>query len=206
MERRGGGCERRMPVSQTEVGIAHLTQGRADLRETLRRETRAQHDRLDAMMADMPMGDDEDYRRFLAIQYRARQPVEAWLAQNAESALTPPPQCPALAADLAELGAPVPEGDASFAAPEGSDLGVAWVLAGSSLGNRTLLKQRRKAGLDGPTRFLSCSAMPDFFRHLLATMNRAHAPAQSDAAVAGARAVFSLFEREAAHALAEDAR
>lgn len=195
-----------MPMSQTEVGIAHLTQDKAEsLRETLRRETRAEHDRLDAMMADLPLGSDADYRRFLAIQYRARRPVETWVAQNMESAWAPPPQCPAIAADLADLDAETPAGGAPFSAPEGSGLGVAWVLAGSSLGNRALLKQRTKAGLDGPTRFLSCSLMSDFFKHLLLKINCDREPEQHALAVAGARSVFALFEREATLALSENA-
>ena len=56
----------------------------------------------------------------------------------------------------------VPPSDGSFSLPlleaparDAQILGAAWVLAGSSLGNRAILAQRRKRGLAGPVHFLS---------------------------------------------------
>lgn len=174
----------------------------ASLREILRRETREEHDRLDAMMSAMPLGSDADYARFLIVQYRARYAVEGWLAMHCPSGDSPPPQCPALAADLMELETDIPTDIAEFAAPSGSELGISWVLAGSSLGNRSLLKQRIRAGLDGPHRFLSSEDMPAFFKQMLAKINAAPFTGTRALNVAGAKSVFDRFLQEASEALA----
>jgi heme oxygenase len=115
------------------------------LRTHLRAATMAAHDLLDhAMQAASGWQTCEDYARFLALQYAARLPLEAWLAEHAPADLAPPLQTPLLARDLATLGADLPPHGPAFtdAAPRpGQALGTVWVLAGSALGNKAIAKQ-----------------------------------------------------------------
>lgn len=108
-----------------------------------------------------------------------------------------------LQTDLHELGVEPEEGDESLDLPDGyAALGAAWVLAGSSMGNRAMLARRRKYGIQGPERFLSDSAMPAYFRDLLEVLGNAHTPAALRQAIKGARATFLLFEEAfASHSL-----
>ncbi|MBU2341071.1 MAG: biliverdin-producing heme oxygenase [Alphaproteobacteria bacterium] len=170
-----------------------IRSGDTTLRRVLKRETRDSHDRLDAAMGDWPVGSVEGYALFLQTQYRSREPIERWIAQALPADEAPPAQAPLIARDLAELGVALPEtGD--FALPEGADpIGLVWALAGSSLGNRSMLRQRQKTGAVGPERFLSDTAMTEFFTRLRARIERPASDALAGPAVAGAKAVFAAF-------------
>ena len=115
------------------------------LRDGLRSSTAKAHDRLDATMREASgWSAQQDYASFLSIQLSARVPVEKWLERHAPPRLLPPAQSPLLAQDLTAMGYPLPypAGDFAFE-PESefSVLGAAWVLAGSALGNRAILKE-----------------------------------------------------------------
>lgn len=167
--------------------------GDTTLRRVLKRETRDSHDRLDAAMADWPVGSVEGYALFLQTQYRSREPIERWIAQALPAEEAPPAQAPLIAQDLAELRMALP-GTEDFALPEDADpIGLVWALAGSSLGNRTMLRQRRTIGAAGPQHFLSDTAMTEFFTRLRARIERPAADALASRAVAGAQAVFAAF-------------
>lgn len=167
--------------------------GEDTLRRILKRETRDSHDRLDGAMGDWPLGSHEGYAAFLLTQYRARAPIEAWIAQALPATEAPPAQAPLIARDLAELGVALPSTH-EFALPEGADpVGVVWALAGSSLGNRTMLRQRQKIGAAGPEHFLADGAMTEFFSALRARIERPASPQLARSAIAGAQAVFAAF-------------
>lgn len=172
-------------------------------RNYLKTGTAASHDRLDARLGALVMGDTRDYAAFLDIQYRARVGVEEWLA----GADTPPPrQSALLAQDIATLGRLVPEDVPAFTPPAGSDaLGVCWVLAGSSLGNRAILAQLRKNGVDWPVDFLSDTGMTTYWRSLLPALERPHSIDTDDAALRAAQATFSHFNAIVADSLAREA-
>lgn len=161
------------------------------LRTVLKQRTRPLHDKLDAMLGHAPL-DSCGYVAFLGVQYASRAPIEAWAAVMAPE-IRPPASAPLIAQDLASLGVPLPC-EARFVWPAGADpLGVAWALAGSSLGNRALLHQRRKAGLEGPDRFLTDPAPVLYFQALLPRLAEAVPAARADAAARGAEAVFRTF-------------
>ena len=144
----------------------------------------------------MPLGSDRDYAAFLKAQYVARSAIEAaFVAQPPFGMSAPPPQSKLLAADIADLGMSLPhvEATAKFRTAEQS-LGACWVVAGSSLGNRTLLSRRTKAGLHGPTRFLSDRQLASHFGALLKVLEQPFAEYQVNAAIQGAIATFALFE------------
>ncbi|MBD2842839.1 biliverdin-producing heme oxygenase [Erythrobacter rubeus] len=155
--------------------------------------------------------DRESYARFLTLQYRARSPIEAWLAANAPKDMQPPPQCPAIVRDLAALGsqswAMSRSPCANFLAPEQTGAqatGIAWVLAGSALGNRSILKELGRAGRsDWPTEFLADAAMLGFWSDLKRRMQGVASRRDIDSATQGALAAFDHF---LALALASGAR
>ncbi|WP_156894004.1 hypothetical protein [Erythrobacter cryptus] len=175
--------------------------GAADLRGHLRGTTMAAHGLLDAaMQAAAGWHSRADYARFLALQHAARAPVEAWLAAHAPAPLHPPPQTPLIAADLAALGAasapppaPAPR-IAALGRGAGAVLGVAWVLAGSALGNRAIARAVTRIGAGAwPVAFLGDRAMLAFWQALRARIERPCGPREAEGAAAAAEAVFAHF-------------
>jgi heme oxygenase len=191
-----------------------------DLRLHLRAATMAAHDLLDhTMQAASGWQSLADYARFLSLQHAARAPIEVWLESHAPADLRPPAQTPLIARDLAALGLALPAPAAAFAmadeaAPEGKAstgeaLGAAWVLAGSALGNKAILKQMRRAsaahGADWPSAFLGDEAMLAYWQGLRARIERPAAAAQARAAAGAASAVFRHFIAHASQAAAAGA-
>ncbi|MFN2099766.1 biliverdin-producing heme oxygenase [Altererythrobacter sp. MF3-039] len=162
------------------------------IRSRLRTVTRGLHDRLDrAMPSDF--SDRASYARFLRIQLAARLPVERWLVRNAPDELVPPSQTALIRHDLSSLGASQVIQEPKFELePDGDALGVAWVLAGSHLGNRFLLKGL-PAALELPTAFFSDTRMTDFWKGLQSRLE-ADCPKDADLpAERSATIVFDLF-------------
>ncbi|QFT76768.1 biliverdin-producing heme oxygenase [Erythrobacter sp. THAF29] len=143
----------------------------------------------------------ENYARFLKLQHAARQPVEAWLGLNAHSRDRPPNQTGLIAQDLAQLGLAPLATDETFAIAgtrtgqeDDLALGVAWVLAGSSLGNLSIAGEIRRCGnAQWPTAFLSDPAMLEFWKRLRAKLENSASEARIDAASRAAIAVFDHF-------------
>lgn len=208
-----------------DTATTHSAPGAADnLRFALREVTAAAHDLLDNSMREASgWTTREDYLRFLTLQYAARAPVEAWLSEHAPTALCPPAQSPLIADDLIKAGAAVPAIAGPFtlagrpshhrkadmadtAAAEA--LGAAWVLAGSSLGNRAILKELRRAASDEgrdqwPASFLADPAMLQFWQTLRRRIERPASKAEVGAASRAALAVFDHFTEFVAPGSAE---
>lgn len=163
----------------------------ASLRDILRHATRERHEALDVGLS--PLADGPDYPAFLSFQHAARQPVEAWFAAQ-PAILQPPPQISLISADLDELGQPIPEPGPRFLPQDpGEAIGIAWVLAGSSLGNKVILKRRNAFDGGRATRFLADPAMPGFWSSLRTRLQR---PADAEAcelAIEGAQRAFDHF-------------
>ena len=163
------------------------------LRAHLKAGTRALHDELDEKLAPAALGDDQSYAMFLSAQYAARLPVERWL-ENAAIPFAPPVQCQLIAADLHAMGRATPAATDPFSLPENAEpVGAFWALAGSSLGNRAMLAQRRKANLSAPVRFLSDEAMPAYFKKLRPFLEQSVAHSHAQSAIRAADAVFRQF-------------
>jgi heme oxygenase len=188
-----------------------------DLRLHLRAATMAAHDLLDhTMQAASGWQTLADYTRFLSLQHAARAPIELWLESHAPADLRPPAQTPLIARDLAALGLALPAPAADFAMADegtagaevlgGEALGAAWVLAGSALGNKAILKQMRRAsaahGANWPSAFLGDDAMLAYWQGLRARIERPAAAEQASAAADAASAVFQHFIAHASHAAA----
>lgn len=169
-----------------------------DLRQTLRAATSHAHDRLDSSMRQV--GDWTTrcgYVRFLQLQHAARSSVEKWLSRHARVSDAPPPQTQLIERDLVAMGESAHQLAPDFTHDDtGADavLGIAWSLAGSSLGNRAILKDVRRAGGDGatvPCAFLSDPAMQAFWARLRRRIER---PASLHEAAAASRSARALFE------------
>ena len=174
---------------------------RVTLRQHLRAATADAHDRLDFAMRDASGWTvREDYIRFLTLQLSARRPVESWLVQRAPAHLLPPAQAPLIERDLIAMGARLAPWPAAipFQPPAPSDasvLGVAWVLAGSALGNRSILKEVNAQGADWSAAFLADPSMLEFWQRLRVRMERPARNEEASAASAAAEGVFSHFIR-----------
>ncbi|UAB78798.1 biliverdin-producing heme oxygenase [Erythrobacter sp. SCSIO 43205] len=173
---------------------------RQTLRLHLRGATAALHDRLDtAMRPPEDWRARGEYVRFLTTQYEARVPIEKWLFENAPEELTPPEQSPLLAHDIAALGAQLPARRVEFALKDKGDasmLGAAWVLAGSSLGNRAMLHDMRRVLPDQnqwPAAFLSSTAMTEFWQGLRPALEAPASVHDEELAEQAARQIFDHF-------------
>ena len=156
----------------------------------------------------MPLTCDASYACFLQAQYSARCVVEKAVGQCPPLAIAPPPaQSELIADDLRDLQAQLPEPSPPITLSGPAEaLGAAWVLAGSSMGNRAMLARRRKAGLAGPVRFFSDERLPAYFATLREVLAAPHDARTVAAAITGARATFAVFEHAfAAHALEQAA-
>lgn len=168
--------------------------GFATLRDELRNSTKQCHDALDAAVRPWALG--EDYLTFLHVQFEARLPFEDWLDSNAPAGLKPPAQTPLLLADIEQSGGSrsFDGGGQACQLTPASFLGVAWALAGSSLGNRAMLARRRKLDLAGPVSFLSDAAMTEYWTSLLPLLDQRVDRAEFGPVQAGALAVFARFQ------------
>lgn len=177
-----------------------MTAPAVTLRFRLREATARAHDLLDdAMRAASGWETQADYVRFLQLQHAARTPVEAWFDRNAPADLNPPHQTRLIARDLAAMDAALPLAARPFSPPtqdRGAALGAAWALAGSALGNRSILKEvRRTAGTGGtfPHAFLGDPGMLAFWTRLRRRIERIGGDDELAIASAGAAAVFDHF-------------
>lgn len=162
------------------------------LHSALRDHTAAQHELLDASIGAFETLDA--YRGFLRASYRFRAAAETALADFVP--WPPLALAPLMAADLAVLGesvaeAPPPPG---FAASGPRRLGMSYVLEGSSLGSRLLVRRAQGLGLSadngaGHLAAQSCdrTRWPAFLRLLSYTPSAFHAEV-----LAGAALTFDL--------------
>ncbi len=124
------------------------------VRWILKRSTAEQHHLLDGLVSRLGCFDDlAGYGRWLAAMHGFYGGVEDALTGHDASAIVGPSRMrqrrQALAADLADLGAPIQE-VSSHVAPRAADasevLGVLYVTEGSTLGARVLLARARALG------------------------------------------------------------
>ena len=166
-----------------------------EIRSFLRGETNELHRELDAIAGGF--SSHADYARFLQGTFRHRAPVETSLvasAAGARSAWHPRQLLPMLEQDLEDLMAPRPPADPFRLSNDmASFLGAAYVLEGSTLGARILVKEADALGF-GPeigARYLSAQASSlDSWRDLLVELDRLDRQ-QWDAAARSARSVFT---------------
>ncbi len=173
-------------------------------RDYLRVGTAEAHDTLDVRLGALAEGDERDYAQFLEIQYRARVNIESWLDERCAD-MAPPRQTDVIARDLTELGVPIPADVLAFDVSADSDpLGICWVLAGSSLGNRAILARLVKADVQWPVAFLSDRRMADYWQRLRPLIERPHSPAEDPSVLGAAQASFAHFNAVASQVRAPE--
>ena len=141
------------------------------LRAQLRAATQKEHQSLDDRLGSLDLADRRDYACFLDVQLRARLGVEQWLFQHCPYEWLPPSQISLLRRDLEWLGHASDEASApAFVAPAVTPdawLGAAWVLAGSSLGNKMMERELApRVAPSWPMAFVRDEAMPRYFKAL----------------------------------------
>jgi len=166
-----------------------------EVRGFLREATSALHRELDAMVGVFSSRDD--YARFLQGTFRHRAPVETAL-----QAVVVTPRLssqgrrllPELKADLADLAQPLPAVTPfSLPSDRASVLGALYVLEGSALGARVLVKSAHALGFGSEfgARYLSAQAGSlDSWRALLAELDGLERP-EWEAAARASRAIFA---------------
>ena len=124
----------------------------------LKASTHETHDRLDtSIMAAASFASVEGYGRFVTVQYLFHRDIDALyddaILQALLPGLTERRRLPLIAADLTDLGLPLPEDDAPLAFPQGdavdipAALGWLYVAEGSNMGAALLRKEASKIGL-----------------------------------------------------------
>ncbi|RYE34766.1 MAG: heme oxygenase [Hyphomicrobiales bacterium] len=164
-----------------------------EIRTFLRDETNELHRELDAIVG--VFSSRAEYASFLKGTYRHRAPVEAALRDAAveTSPWRSRKLLPELTADLADLALPLPAADPFHLSNDiAALLGAAYVLEGSALGARVLVKGVEHLGFgpDFGARYLSAQAGSlDRWRAVLVALEGLDRPAW-DAAAQSAKSVF----------------
>lgn len=164
------------------------------LRGRLRDATAAAHARVDARLAGA-FDDVDGYAAFLLGMHRFVRSARRVLGEADDLVACEA----ALADDLAVLGRRALDGTCEAPATrEDARLGWRYVIAGSSLGARVLLRRAQALGFDADrgARYLALHARGDAWASLLATLESLQlAPDAERDALAGAHAAFSCVER-----------
>ncbi|MGD1877761.1 MAG: biliverdin-producing heme oxygenase [Kiloniellaceae bacterium] len=187
-----------------------------DLRSVLRAATAPDHARLDRAVSTLDLSVPQDYRDFLQLHAAVLLPLERWLVDNAVADDLPDwPERSRGAALLDDLGnlqmQPATACSLSFdLRPFSFDnslavkAGMLYVLEGSRLGGRLLLRQVQAGPAGFPTAFLEHGVETKLWPSF--TVWLARLPREEGfvtAAVASAQAVFLLYEQEARQRLRE---
>ncbi|MDO8409248.1 MAG: biliverdin-producing heme oxygenase [Phenylobacterium sp.] len=177
-----------------------------NLRTTLRTATRQDHERVDQLGGGFDLAKPADYGAFLLGHAAVLPPLEA--ALDAAPPQDLPPGWPerrrakALLADLAELGltAPPPS-PIAVPATSAARVGALYVLEGSRLGGILLRRRLAQAQPGAPSAYLAHGDGQPLWRTFLEWLDsRALDPAETHAAIDGARGVFAAFEAGFRHA------
>lgn len=162
------------------------------LRDHLRQETRTLHERTEALLADMDIRTRSGLDRFLLVHHAVVMPIERRLAVADGAPRWPFRLSDLLAADLKDRGLTPTEGVPASRFEDAHPLGLCYVLGGSRLGSRFLLKRIADTG-DAP-RYLSRAPDDKIWPWTLARLNAPQAATVPREAVVGAaRTAFASF-------------
>jgi len=174
----------------------------------LRAATADLHAKVDARFVRSFEGSAADYAGFLSIMAAGLLPAERALERASIHEIVPDwderRRATLLLDDLQALGAAPPrEADPPLVEGEARQLGIVYVLEGSRLGGKVLLRRALShpdSRVRAATRYLSHGADRDLWSSFLVRLESSAAVnGAPDEAVAGARAAFALFGDGAAH-------
>ncbi|MEY9182793.1 heme oxygenase [Bradyrhizobium sp. USDA 326] len=187
-------------VSNVSIQLNHSFPG---LRERLREATADAHRELDAQFSSFDLTVIAGYRRFLQASAGALLPLEAALEQAGVARVFPDwperSRRAAITADLRRLGSAAQS--IVFVPPltSGGVLGTMYVLEGSRLGARYLLKQVADAvdpRISAATSYLSHGAGKRLWQSFLSKL-QGDGACDEDDVIQAARAAFAAFEQAA---------
>jgi heme oxygenase len=173
------------------------------LRERLRDATAVAHRELDAQLSSFDLTVLSGYRRFLQASAGALLPLEAALVDAGVARMFPDwlerSRGAAIAADLGQLGSAAQFTVSVSPLTRSGMLGTLYVLEGSRLGAKFLLKMVGDAGdprIGEATAYLSHGAGQRLWQSFLAKLASEQA-CDEDEAIEAACAAFAAFERAA---------
>ena len=175
------------------------------LRERLREATSEAHRELDAQLSAFDLTGLPGYRRFLQASAGALLPLEAALVEAGVADLFPDwPQRSrraAIAADLARLDSAIPSPVSVPPLTQNGVFGTMYVLEGSRLGAKFLLRTVADAAdprVGRATAYLSHGAGQRLWQSFLARLaDEDLGPSDEDETIVAAQAAFAAFERAA---------
>ena len=181
----------------------HVGQSLPGLRERLRDATSAAHRELDAQLSSFDLTTFSGYRRFLQASAGALLPLEVALAEAGVAKLFPdwPERArgAAIAADLDRLDGEARAIVSVLPLTPSGVLGTMYVLEGSRLGAKLLLKTVADAAdprVSVATAYLGHGAGKRLWQSFLARLASEQA-CDEDEAIAAARSAFAAFEQAA---------
>lgn len=173
------------------------------MRNLLRRECRTLHDRVDEAFSRFSLSDDSGIERFLAAQAGALRPIECSLEAGSEHSirrLLPDWSERRRAYLLDGLDANAPEQPFPPFHTASRIFGAAYVLEGSRLGARVLLRRvvpRDTEAVRLVTAFLSHGIEGRLWPSFLATLDTFAGEIEAEECVSAAKAAFAVFEASA---------
>lgn len=180
-------------IDLSVIADPHLRQGLTmRLRDHLRQETRSLHQRTEALLSDLDIRTRSGLNRFLLVHHAAVMPIERRLAEAEMTERWPFRLTELLTTDLAERDLTPTAGLATSRFRSAHPLGLCYVLGGSRLGTRFLLK-RLCSGERAP-RYLTRAPDEAIWPWTLRLLNSPEAEAASwDAVVTSAEIAFASF-------------
>ncbi|WP_298245449.1 biliverdin-producing heme oxygenase [uncultured Bradyrhizobium sp.] len=173
------------------------------LRERLRDATSAVHRELDAQLSSFDLTVVAGYRRFLEASAGALLPLEAALVEAGVAGMFPDwperSRSAAIAADLGRLGSAAQSTVSVPPLTPGGMLGTMYVLEGSRLGAKFLLKEVAEASdprMTEATSYLRHGAGKRLWQSFLSKLESEEVCDEVEV-IAAARAAFAAFERAA---------
>lgn len=173
------------------------------LRERLRDATAAAHRELDAQLSSFDLTALAGYRRFLQASAGALLPLEAALVDAGVAGLFPDwperTRSAAIAADLGRLGSAAQSTVAVPPLTPSGIFGAMYVLEGSRLGAKFLLRELADATdprITQATSYLSHGAGKRLWQSFLTKLQRDESCDEAEA-IAAARIAFAAFEQAA---------
>jgi len=173
------------------------------LRDRLRDATAAAHRELDAQLSSFDLTVMAGYRRFLRASAGALLPLEAALVEAGVARMFPDwperSRSAAIAADLGRLGSAAQSTVSVPPLTSGGMLGTMYVLEGSRLGAKFLLKEVADAAdprIAEATGYLSHGAGKRLWQSFLSRL-QSEEVSDEDEVIEAARTAFVAFERAA---------
>ena len=177
--------------------------GFSGLRERLRDATAAAHRELDAQLSSFDLTALAGYRRFLQASAGALLPLEAALVAAGVAGIFPDwperSRSAAITADLARLGSAAQSTVSVPSLTPGGVFGTMYVLEGSRLGAKFLMKEVTEAAdprVAEATSYLHHGAGKRLWQSFLSRLESEEVYDEAEV-IAAARAAFAAFERAA---------